>query len=232
MHGLYWLDVSDERLRVSLENIERDYSRDREENAVRTFAARALALPPLPRTWREAKDGLRISAEPAEIIPDTLLRIPVSEWFCGVVVHVEPGERTLRPLGKSEVATWRATEEEAWGAARENMNLLLDATPLAMDGNEEHPIVIFDTPSVLKASLVFAPKLRVKLEPLIGWPALLVIPCRDFALAFRDGDDWLLGRLGPTVLKEFEGSGYPLTPEVIRVSDSGVEAIGSFATRE
>jgi hypothetical protein len=37
--------------------------------------------------------------------------------------------------------------------------------------------------------------------------------------------------MGGVVAREYERSGYPLTMEVLRVSDEGIEAVGRFEAR-
>jgi hypothetical protein len=82
--------------------------------------------------------------------------------------------------------------------------------------------------SALKASLIFAPAFRRFVEADVGWPVLVVIPCRDFIYLLAEQDQALLGRMGGVVQKEFRESGYPITTEVLRLSDQGIEAIGKF----
>jgi hypothetical protein len=36
--------------------------------------------------------------------------------------------------------------------------------------------------------------------------------------------------MGSVVVNEFRSSGYPITTEVLRISDDGIEAIGRFPT--
>jgi hypothetical protein len=56
---------------------------------------------------------------------------------------------------------------------------------------------------------------------------LVVIPCRDFIYVMPDQSE-LISRIGEVVVREFTTSGYPITTEVLRVSDEGIEAIGHF----
>lgn len=57
---------------------------------------------------------------------------------------------------------------------------------------------------------------------------LVVIPARDFIFFLPEGDNELLGRVGTVVVREYTQSGYPITTEVLRLSDDGIEAIGTY----
>ena len=92
------------------------------------------------------------------------------------------------------------------------------------DGNALGMIPV-DSP--YKASVIFAQAFKRLVEDEFGWPVLVVIPCRDFIYVVADNSP-LLGKMGSVVVKEFRNSGYPITTEVLRVSDEGIEAIGQF----
>ena len=80
-----------------------------------------------------------------------------------------------------------------------------------------------------KASTIFAPAFKKLVEPVLGWPVLVVLPCRDFVYVIADGSR-LIDQLGGVVVNEFKNSGYPITTEVLRISDDGIEALGRFPT--
>jgi hypothetical protein len=83
--------------------------------------------------------------------------------------------------------------------------------------------------SPYKASTIFATAFKQLVEPALGWPVLVVLPCRDFVYVIADGSP-LVGKFGSVVVNEFKNSGYPITTEVLRVSDEGIEALGRFPT--
>ena len=79
-----------------------------------------------------------------------------------------------------------------------------------------------------KASLVLSAGFRSLVEPTHGWPVLVVLPCRDFAYVVRCDNQEFVGRLGQVVVDEYNQSGYPITKDVLQVSDDGIKAIGTF----
>ena len=118
------------------------------------------------------------------------------------------------------------TVNEAWQAAYANMATLLRNTPVQVEIIDDMKLGMFDSESVFKASLIFSPNLKEVLAPKLGWPVYAVIPCRDFVYFFHSKD--LIPRVGKTVVEEYKSSGYPITPDVFVISDSGIEAMGTF----
>jgi hypothetical protein len=82
--------------------------------------------------------------------------------------------------------------------------------------------------SVLKTSVIFAPAFRAYVETTLGWPVLATIPDRDFIYVIAEKDRGLLDHIGRVIQKEFRTSSYPITTEVLRLCESGIEAIGAF----
>jgi hypothetical protein len=59
-----------------------------------------------------------------------------------------------------------------------------------------------------------------------------VVPCRDFEYVNSVKDGGFLGRLGGVVVKQYRESGYPITKDVLEVSNAGIVAIGKFPEPE
>ncbi len=149
-----------------------------------------------------------------------------------VLVWAPPDEEIIVWLRRKNLSDWLTEEVEATQLAREGLDRLLadiNLVPQVID--QQHSVALFETDSVFKASLLLAPGLRAKVEPLLGWPVCAVAPCRDFVMLFRDGDTDLIPKLAGIVAHEYEGDpNHSLTTEVLRVWDDGkLEALGSFA---
>jgi hypothetical protein len=140
----------------------------------------------------------------------------------------DPDETKIMLLAPETLARWSLTEREAWDGAGRRMDALLAKTPVVVDEVAGSRLGMLATDSVFKSSLIAAPSLRHIVEPALGWPLLAVAPCRDFVYLLPDDAQDLLGRLGGVVVREFNTSPYPLSPEVFRISDHGIQAIGRF----
>lgn len=213
---------------VSLENLSRNVARDGDVGAVKRFVATIReTLLPLP-PWQEARGRIRYSAEAADHDFGDALRQEVTETVARVLVYVDADERRIRWLTPGDLADWKVNRDEAERAARENMAGLLSRTPIRVDSIGRHRLAMFDTESVFKASLIFSPNLKEVLRAKVGWPVYAVIPCRDFAYVFPVRDKDLIPRVGKVVVHEYRDSGYPITADVLEISDKGIRAIGGF----
>jgi hypothetical protein len=72
--------------------------------------------------------------------------------------------------------------------------------------------------------------LRRKVQGELGWPIFAVAPSRGFVFLISRSDADELGRVGASVVKEFNAAEYPISTEVWEVTDVGVKAIGAFPT--
>ena len=109
-----------------------------------------------------------------------------------VLVWAPPDEQIIVWLRRKNLSDWLTEEVEATQLEREGLDRLLadiNLVPQVID--QQHSVALFETDSVFKASLLLAPGLRAKVEPLLGWPVCAVAPCRDFVMLFRDFNNLL-----------------------------------------
>jgi hypothetical protein len=129
----------------------------------------------------------------------------------------------------SMCAEWGTSVEQVASAAFANQDRLLSEIELEVAEADGKALGMVPLESPYKASVIFAPSFRGFVEKVLGWPVIVVIPCRDFIYVIADKSP-LLNRIGSVVVKEFQTSGYPITTEVLRISDDGIEALGRFPT--
>ena len=181
-----------------------------------------------PPDWFVARSGLRISLESNTRDLGTSLTAPLTPRVTQVLCWTDPNEALITWVNGEHVDRWGVTEAELQDLALDNLDAMIEPTPLLIETFQGRPLAMLDTDSVFKAALLLAPSLRAKVEPQLGWPVRAVAPARDFLFLFRDGDDELLGALGNVVLHEHANTRYPVSAEVFRVDDEGLRAIGEF----
>ncbi len=149
-----------------------------------------------------------------------------------MLVYVEPDEQQLIWLTPALIADWGQSVATLRQVAARNLADLLAASEFHAELLEAHKLGLFATDSAFKASFLFSPNLRATVETEMGWPVFMVVPCRDFAYVLREVDIDLLPHVGRIVVREFSQSPYPISMEVFRVSDDGIEAVGIFRRPE
>lgn len=216
-------------LTVSLDNIERRFVRDGDETAIGRFIDSLLAShTPLP-SWEKAAAHIYPLIEGGELeIAESTLHQSLSEQTQLVAVYYFEASELLRFLTRSSLADWQVSDDEVWTAANQNLERLMDEATVSVLSAGDLKLGVIETEGPFKASLIRARCLKAKVEADLGWPVLAVAPDRDFVYLLNEADKDELGRLGATVIKEFQSAEYPISTEVWRLDDDGAEVIGEF----
>lgn len=224
------LEASEFTLTVSIENLKREVERDRDLGAIGRFIDRFEQIPEGNVPWAEAKSTLRFSLEPNDYDAETMsaaLQRPAGQATMLVLTRITKNG-DVRWVTKNDLEEWGVTRKEAEKLAGENLDalLLLKEPNINQVGTQKLGMLPIEAAS--KASVMFAPNFRKFVEPKMGWPVLAVAPSRDFVYLFTKDDFDLVGRAGRVVLEEFAKSDHPISTEIWKVSDAGVETIGSL----
>jgi hypothetical protein len=226
--GNYTLDVCGLSINVSLENVSRDFERDRDPNHIVTFVDSITNLLVLP-DWQEARGRIRWQPEPSDHKFGDTLRDAVSDKVSRVLVYVDPSETQIQWLTTIDAQKWKKTHADLMTAAQDNMDRILRQTKIETAHIEEHQLGILNNELVaFKAALLICSNLKEVVEPVLGWPLFAVMPCRDFVYVLNQKDQSLLGRIGQVVMQEYQKSGYPISTEVFEITDQGIRAIGDY----
>ncbi len=234
--GSYAIDLHGASLDTSLENIRRNYERDGDADAIIRFVDRLTVdyFASIP-SWDDVRPYVRYSLEGMYhgALLDDVLFDRVTDDLCKIYVYTPPDRSYITWINHFTVEGWGVIRQEIVEQAEMNMHDLVmrtrfecsdvDGVKLGMLSTEETPF---------KASLILSPAFRDLVSPLLGWPVYVVVPCRDFAFVISVKERDFLGRMGKVVIKQFRESGYPITKDVLEISDSGVAAIGTYPDGE
>jgi uncharacterized protein YtpQ (UPF0354 family) len=230
--GLYELQIDDRTISVSLDNVRRNYHRDRNPQAVVDFVDQVTRdfFAEVP-VWDEVRPFVRYCLEPSDYENgfEGAVRDMVTDELCRVYVFTPPDGSRITWIDESMLRDWKVTRADVVRHADENMNAVVAATKLEceeIDGVKLGMLSTTETP--FKASLILSPAFRQLVSATHGWPVYVVIPCRDFVYVLSTANRDFLGRLGRVVVNEYRKSGYPITKDVLEVGDEGVKAIGTF----
>lgn len=221
------VEIDSSELRLNLANTRKHFAVAANPELFSAFADSVIeSRKPLPATWIEAKARVRLALEPGDYQFGNVLHIHLSGLTTQVGVYARDGEKSLRWIDQRQLQEWGVAEVEFWQAAHATMAELLQQTPIEVNFVDGHLLAMFNTSSISKAALILSPNLKEVIAPKLGWPVYAVTPCRDFAYIFSDSA--LIERLGEIVIREYANSAYPISTEVLEISDDGIEAIGKF----
>jgi hypothetical protein len=226
--GLISISKDDVTLKVSLENVRRNYERDQDESHISALVDTLILYSiPLPE-WQEAKDDIYISLFPNDHEFNDFINKLVTEEFSKVYIHKGAGK--LSWISQDDLANWGINEEDLDKQASDNAMKLTKEATIQYELIEDKKLgFIESSDETLKAAILFSPNIKDKVMHEIGFPFYAVIPVRDFCYVFSEKDlDFFSPRLGSTVVQEYKESGYPITTEILKFTKEGVEAIGKY----
>lgn len=222
--GLYQVGQGDHVNTINLDNLSKEFERDRDPGRVKHFVESILTRPTIP-TWEEARERLYFVPEPSDHEFGDTVRVEVSDTVSRVLAHLNAAGNQLMWVSEHILEHWGQPREAAEAVAGETMARLLREAPLNIHEMDGMLYGTFGINSPFKAALVFAPNVREVVGARLGWPLFALIPSRDFVYLFAEKDQGLLGTLGLAAVEEFENGGYPVSRDVFRISDDGVEAV-------
>lgn len=227
--GFIFVSKGNMKLKISLENVRRNYERDKDESHISDLVQSLNSYSiELPSKWEEAKDEIFISLYPNEYDFNENVHFKITEEFSKVFVY--SGNEKLTWITKVDLENWKISETELDCQANLNANNLLKTATIKFDAIQNHKLGMIEIErTALKGALLFASEMKNKVKADIGIPYYAVIPARDFCYIFSENDlDFFSKKIGKVVVNEYKNSGYPITTEIIKFTDKGVEAVGKF----
>jgi hypothetical protein len=227
--GLIFISQGELTLKISLDNVRRNYERDEDvshiSDLVQTLIPYSVELPP---NWIEAKDEIYISLFPNDHDFQDFLNKKITDEFSKVYVYCWQDKLTWITI--DNLKKWEITESELENQANSNADKLLEKTVITFDTIENRKLGLIEVEdATLKGALLFAPTMKEKVRKDFGFPFFAVIPVRDFCYIFSEKDfDFFSSRIGKVVVDEYKQSGYPITTEILKFTDKGVEAVGKY----
>lgn len=231
--GRYDIEADLGSMKVSIDNIERQYARDREKEAIFRFIDTVLSVNSDLPEWSIASKQVfsLIEGVDLETGENTLLKA-LSDKTQLVAVIYDKQNGYLSFLTDDNVSDWAIAAEDVWKVAEQNLNETMTKTSVSFLDADGLTLGVIEAHEPLKASLIRSSNLRNKVEDTIGWPIYAVAPSRGFVYLIGKSDVDELGRVGGVVVKEFQSAEYPISTEIWEISENGIKTIGAFLTEE
>jgi hypothetical protein len=179
--GNYTLDAYGLSIKVSLENVSRDFECDRDADRIVTFVDSITNLLVLP-DWQEAKGRIRWQPEPSDHKFGDTLRDAVSDKVSLVLVYADPSDTQIRWLTAADAEKWNKTRTDLMTAAQENMDRILRQTKIETALIEEHQLGMLSNELIAFKAAPFA---LSEFERRGRAGARLAALCRDAVPRFR-----------------------------------------------
>lgn len=229
---LIYISKGDVTLEVSLDNVRRNYERDKDKthisDLVKTLVNYSIDI---PSNWNEAKENIYISLYPSDFDFKDFINFKVTEQTNKVYLHSENNRFSW--ISKADLEKWNITDVELESQAQKNADRILAESQIKFDTIENRKLGMLESEySNLKSALLLAPSMKEKVQTDFSYPFYAVIPVRDFCYIFSEKDfEFFSQRIGPVVVDEFKQSGYPITTELLKFSDEGIETVGIYEVK-
>jgi hypothetical protein len=225
--GRHAISIGGGNMLVSLENLEREVATGGDAGRIARFIDSIEASAALDR---DTIDTTRLywCLEPSDHFDKPEIRSELSDEVDRVLCHWSREAGLITWMSIEKLGGAGLDRESAGKLGFENLSRALSAASISSDEIDGVRLGMIASELPFKSSLILAPNARMILEPILGWPLFAVAPDRDFLYLWNAKHEEFTGRVGGVVVREYEGAAYPVSTEVWRIDDAGVQAIGAF----
>lgn len=214
--------------KVSLDNARKSYQSTGDTSKVEELLVALLNYIDTLPAWNEAAETLTPIVVPADMDFGNAVRRQLTDSTCTVVVRNIPSQ--LVWVQTDHLKVWKQNQKMLFETAFHNLEVIANRSEVKsaiLDGHSYG--IVLSEKDHLDSSLPLSPNFKQLVEKKFGWPVYVVMPVRDLCFVFSAKElDFFSHRLGSTVTEEFATSPYPVSRELLKVSDKGVKAIGYF----
>ena len=230
---LIFISKGEITLKVSLDNVRRDYARDNDKTIISDFAKTSTKYDlEMPDNWIEAKEGIYVSLYPNDYEFGEVINHKLTDQVNKIYVYRKNDMLTW--ISNQDIEKWNVSPSTLNEQAEKNGDKILAESKIEYDIIENRKLGRLETAYFnLKSALLLTPSIKEKLESDFGFPFFAVIPVRDFCYIFSEEDfEFFSQSIGQVVMEEYEQSGYPLTTELLKFTENGIEIVGIFGEKK
>lgn len=182
-------------------------------------------------TWDEIREAVLPVLKPREYVrPDGPTKsLTYSEWLDDVIVcYVINGAKSLRFITDWDLNRWEIDRERLHEVAIENLGQL--EWPERMEGSRSPGggrLILVCPNDNFAASRLLHPELHRLMSGPLKSPFLAGVPDRDTLVVFSNRRP-LKKRIAQQVKKDYDKSGYPITPRLFLVTPDGIAPAGGL----
>lgn len=141
-------------------------------------------------------------------------------------------------INNEDLKKWNITGAELDEQANRNADRYLETNAgsgydlLGYRKDENRKLGLFEIEygTNLRPALLFSSSMKERVKNNFSYPFYAAIPSRGYCLFFSEDDfSFFSNRIGKEIVSQYENSPYPITTEILKFSEKGVEAVGKFA---
>ncbi|MNX66335.1 hypothetical protein D3C86_974240 [compost metagenome] len=226
--GFILINIEETELKVSLENVRRNYERDNDDSYITDLVNTIVSNSSKKEDWENIKDKIYIQFFPNDFEFENLVYEKVTNEFSKVfMVNIN---NNFSFISDDDLRDWKLDLEALKNQVNLNLDTFVDRIQIEVEDVDNHKLGMINIEEVwLKSACLFSSKIKNLVKSNIGFPFYAVIPVRDFCYIFGEQDfEYFSERLGSVVVEEYEKSGYPITTEILKFSETGVKAMGKY----
>ncbi|MNQ65227.1 hypothetical protein D3C85_796760 [compost metagenome] len=226
--GFILINVEESELKVSLDNVRRNYERDNDDSYITDLVNTIVSNSSKKEDWENIKDKIYIQFFPNDFEFENLVYEKVTNEFSKVfMVNIN---NNFSFISDDDLRDWKLDLEALKNQVNLNLDTFVDRIQIEVEDVDNHKLGMINIEEVwLKSACLFSSKIKNLVKSNIGFPFYAVIPVRDFCYIFGEQDfEYFSERLGSVVVEEYEKSGYPITTEILKFSETGVKAMGKY----
>lgn len=224
------LKIGEETLKISLDNVRKDYNRDNDESYISNFVKLILSsvITEIPSNWQEAKNDILISFFPNNYNFEDTICEKVTDEFSKIYVYYKNDQLTW--VTENNLKDWKIDVSTLSNQANKNVDVISNKSKINIENIEGRKLGSIETKySSFKIATLFSSNFREKIKADFANIFYAVLPVRDFCYIFSEEDfEFFSQRIGDVVVEEYENSGHPITKEVLKFYKGNIESIGTF----
>ena len=230
---LIFISKGEITLKVSLDNIRKVYQREKDKTVISDFASTLMKYTlEMPEKWTEAKENIFVSLFPSDYEFEDFINHKLTDKVHKIYIHRK--NDLLTWISNEDIKKWNISESILNEQAEKNGDRILKESTIEYDTIEHRKLGRIESEYInLKGALLLAPSMKEKIQADFSFPFYAVIPVRDFCYVFSEKDfEFFSQRIGQVVVEEYKESGYPLTTELLKFSENGIETVGVYDVSE
>ena len=216
-------------LKVSLDNIRKDYSIEKDKTIIADFAKTISDFDTEETySWNDIKDKVFVSLYPTDYEVNGFIFENITDQLNKIYVIQENNK--FNWISEENIQEWNISENDLKTQALNNGNRIANNSKLEIELIDGKKLGYIETQDYnLKASILFSDSFQSIVKSKIGFPFNFIIPNRDFCYIFSKTDfEFFSKRIGETVLEEHKNSSYPFSTEILEISEKGIEIKGVY----